>query len=239
MKKFNLGFLVAFLVLLCLPIVSVSAAHEVDIPDDIDVNRINCTFSSNLGQVTVVYNVKDSKTFVLPEKFILVEDLPTELVGYKANTNLKMITNSNKDLYRQCPTGTLSINEKNKTIKLVLPAQDDSKTYQKITCGEMEIPRIAANITSTIIQILKIATPLIIILLGSVDLIKAVMAQKEDEIKKGQQTFIRRLLVGCLVFLAFFIIELIIGFIKPKNDNVNMWNCVDCFVTGKCDDIAK
>lgn len=107
-------------------------------------------------------------------------------------------------------------------------------TYEKITCGDMEVPKAAATLTRTVIIILQVATPIIIIILGMVDLLKAVSANKEDEIKKGQQTFIRRLIIGVLVFLAFFIVELIIGLVAPKDKNESMWNCVDCFVNGDC-----
>lgn len=111
---------------------------------------------------------------------------------------------------------------------------DTSSTYAKIKCGDGYIPYIIPQIVRTIIVILQIATPLIIIFLGSLDLVKAVMAQKDDEIKKGQQTFIRRLVIGALVFLVFFVVEMIIGIVAPKNENYNMWNCVDCFVNGDC-----
>lgn len=108
-------------------------------------------------------------------------------------------------------------------------------TYAKVTCGEMQIPAIAPKLVSTAITILKIATPIIIIIFGSLDLVKAVMAQKEDEIKKGQQTFIKRLIVGAAVFLVFAIVQLVIGIVAPHNENKSMWDCVDCFVTGTCD----
>lgn len=106
--------------------------------------------------------------------------------------------------------------------------------YSKIECGELEVPYLIPKIVRTIIVILQIATPIIIVILGSLDLVKAVIAQKEDEIRKGQQTFLRRLLVGALVFLVFVIVEFVIGFVAPKKDNYNMWNCVDCFVNGDC-----
>ena len=117
--------------------------------------------------------------------------------------------------------------------------EDTVSIYTKIVCGDIKIPYAIPQMVRTIIIILQIATPIIIIILGSVDLLKAVMAQKEDEIKKGQQVFIRRLIVGSLVFLVFVLTELVIGLVAPKNDNQNMWNCVDCFVNGKCANVIK
>ena len=105
---------------------------------------------------------------------------------------------------------------------------------KKIQCGDFKVPYLFAKITSTIVTILKIATPIIVILLGSIDFAKGVIAQKEDEIKKGQQIFIRRVILGVLVFLVFVIVQLVIGLVAPNDANENMWNCVDCMINGKC-----
>lgn len=114
-----------------------------------------------------------------------------------------------------------------------------ANTYSKIVCGDAEVPYAAAQVTSTIINILKIITPIIIIIFGMIDLVKGVMAQKEDDISKGSKTFVRRLLLGAFVFLVFVFVEFIIGLVAPKSSNTNMWNCVDCFVNNNCTSIIK
>lgn len=116
-----------------------------------------------------------------------------------------------------------------------------SESYPKIGCGDdVIIPFLAPRIVSIAITILQIATPIIIIILGSLDLMKAVAAQKEDDIKKGQQIFFKRLLVGSAVFLVFALVKVGIGIVAPHDDeNKNMWDCVDCFVTGDCDSLLR
>ena len=114
-----------------------------------------------------------------------------------------------------------------------------SNTYAKIVCGDTDVPYVAAQITTTVINILKIVTPIIIIIFGMIDLVKAVVAQKEDDIKNGSSTFLKRVLLGAFVFLVFVFVEVIIGLVAPKNENTNMWNCVDCFVNGNCSSIMK
>ena len=109
-----------------------------------------------------------------------------------------------------------------------------ANTYQKVLCGSDYIPYAIPQAVKIIYSILKIVTPIIIIVFGMIDFLKAVMAQKEDEMKKGQQTFVRRLIMGALVFLVFFFVEIIIGFVAPKEENQSMWNCVDCFINGNC-----
>ena len=97
----------------------------------------------------------------------------------------------------------------------------EAASYQKIQCGDELIPYAVPQV-------------IIIIIFGMLDFLKGVIAQKEDEIKKGQQTFIRRLVIGALVFLVFIFVEFIIGFVAPKDENQNMWNCIDCFINGNC-----
>lgn len=113
--------------------------------------------------------------------------------------------------------------------------------YPKISCGDdVVIPYLAPRIVSIAINVLQIVTPIIIIILGSLDLMKAVAAQKEDDIKKGQQIFFKRLLVGSAVFLVFALVKVGIGIVAPHDDeNKNMWDCVDCFVTGDCDSLLR
>ena len=112
-------------------------------------------------------------------------------------------------------------------------------TYAKVVCGDSEIPYFFPKLTRNIIVVLQVAAPVIIILMGSLDVLKAVAAQKSDDIKKGFQTFIKRLLIGVMVFLTIALVELAIGLVAPKDDNENMWNCVDCFVNGDCASIKK
>ena len=55
-------------------------------------------------------------------------------------------------------------------------------------CQTDEIASIQ-GIISTIILAIQIAIPVLLIIFGMLDLGKAVVASKEDEIKKGQQIF--------------------------------------------------
>ena len=103
-------------------------------------------------------------------------------------------------------------------------------TYQKITCGNVTMPYVVAQITSLIILVIQIVVPLLIIIVGMLDLGKAVVAQKEDEIKKGWQTFFKRLLIGMIVFLVIVFVKFIIGLVA-ENYEVN---CIDCFVNNNC-----
>ena len=62
-------------------------------------------------------------------------------------------------------------------------------------------------IVSTAVLVIKIVVPILLIVFGMLDLGKAVMAQKDDEIKKAQQTFVKRLVSAALVFLVILIVQ--------------------------------
>ena len=64
-----------------------------------------------------------------------------------------------------------------------------------------------------IINILKIAIPVLIVLLATLDLGKAVIAGKEDEIKAAQKLLIKRLIYGVLIFFVVTIVQTVIGLV--------------------------
>lgn len=93
---------------------------------------------------------------------------------------------------------------------------------------DMQIPRTV----HLIIVVLKIAIPVILVILGMMDLLKGVTASKEDEIKKGQQMFIKRLIAAVLVFFVVTIVQLVISF--AAKDSTNIMGCAKCFINGEC-----
>ena len=63
---------------------------------------------------------------------------------------------------------------------------------------------------ANIIKWIKYIIPVVVIVLGILDFIKAVGADKEDEIKKAQGNFVKRLIAAALIFIIPFIIEFIL-----------------------------
>ena len=56
----------------------------------------------------------------------------------------------------------------------------------------------------------RIIVPALVIVLGMIDLAKAVIASKEDEMKKAQATMIKRIIVGVVIFFVPIIIKAIL-----------------------------
>ena len=99
-------------------------------------------------------------------------------------------------------------------------------------CGGFEIPNTLINIVSTVVKLIKIGVPIILIILGMVDMGKAVASQKEDEIKKGQKTLLSRCIAAGIVFFVVAIVQLLVSIVNSDTDKDNTWNCIDKFVNG-------
>ncbi len=98
-------------------------------------------------------------------------------------------------------------------------------------CGNYTIPGGIVGIVRAIYTLIKIAIPLILIIMGMLDLGKAVISQKEDEIKKQQGIFIKRLISAALVFFVFAIVQLLVNVIS--NDTDASTNCANCILNNK------
>ena len=59
--------------------------------------------------------------------------------------------------------------------------------------------------------------------------------KQEDEIKKGQQTLVKRLIAAVIVFFVVSLVQLVVRFVAGK-DNDNIMGCFNCFVSGETSD---
>ncbi len=83
-----------------------------------------------------------------------------------------------------------------------------------------------------ILTIIQWVAPIILIIIGSIDMVKAIIAGKEDEIKKHQQTLIKRLISAVIIFLIPLLVSIIMGWVG--NDT---WK--SCWQTAKSGDLKS
>ena len=77
------------------------------------------------------------------------------------------------------------------------------ETMTQLIDGEIK------DMLNEILTIVRIVVPILIILLGSIDFAKAVIAGKEDKMKKAQSDFVKRVIAGVAVFLVPTIVDII------------------------------
>lgn len=80
-----------------------------------------------------------------------------------------------------------------------------------------------------LLNIIQFAIPIVLILLGTIDLGKAVIASKDDEMKKAQSTLIKRIVYAVVIFLLVLIVKLVMNLVADNSNGaatswINCWN---------------
>lgn len=103
-----------------------------------------------------------------------------------------------------------------------------NSTY--IDCGRIQrVPIKVIELSNKAINIIQVIVPVILIITKGIDLLKAISSQKEDDIKKAQSLFVKRLILAVLIYFVFVIVKLIVSIIG--NDD-GIWKCTECLVNG-------
>ena len=71
---------------------------------------------------------------------------------------------------------------------------------------------------------IKVVVPIILIVVGMIDLAKAVTEKSEDNIKKAQQALIKKAIAAVLVFLVVTIVGLLMKLVGDESYS----QCMDC-----------
>ena len=76
-----------------------------------------------------------------------------------------------------------------------------------------------------IIKVLQIAVPVGLILMGTIDMAKSVIAGDEKKIKEAQKPFVKRIVAAIIVFLIPYIVNIAINLVvSDASDWRNCWN---------------
>lgn len=83
------------------------------------------------------------------------------------------------------------------------------------------------GIIGWVLLIIKIAVPIILIVMGMIDMTKAIMSKKDDEIKTAQTTLIKKAIAAVTVFLIVTLVTLIFTTIMKQTDYKACKNCIN------------
>ena len=167
-------------------------------PKDIDESKLIsvCLSLSNMG--------KD------------IEDLRTE---YKTNSNYKVVSEYRiikEEIKQICSQATQTTDYKDACLQRCLNINEDIQTWDKyFGIEETKKCGFSGRLISWVINIfkwIKYIIPVVVIVLGILDFIKASSSEKDDDMKKAQGNLVKRLIAAALIFL----VPLLIEFILPK-----------------------
>lgn len=108
---------------------------------------------------------------------------------------------------------------------------------EDVSCGggQLTFDSVLPTSVSTLISIMKVVIPIMVVFFGLLDLGKAVMSQKEDDIKKNQGLLIKRCIIAVLVFFVVSLVQFLVSLVGGnKTENNPFWDCFDCFVNNNC-----
>ncbi len=108
-----------------------------------------------------------------------------------------------------------------------------------ISCGTganaaYDIPKVAPQLTSYVIMALKTVTPIVLIIMGMFQLVKAIASQKEDEIKKARGSLIKKVIAAVIIFFTISIFQFVVDKVADNSEQSSMRQCLKCFLNGDC-----
>lgn len=77
-----------------------------------------------------------------------------------------------------------------------------------------------------LLNVAFIVIPILLIVMGTIDFVKAVMASKDDEIKKAQIIFVKRAIAAVIVFFIPLIVNLTMGVVLNQQKS----KCITCIL---------
>ncbi|MBO5183012.1 MAG: hypothetical protein J6B64_01300 [Bacilli bacterium] len=75
-----------------------------------------------------------------------------------------------------------------------------------------------------VVRILQIVVPAALIVWGTIDMGKAVIAGDEKKIKEAKKPLIQRFISAIIVFLIPFLVNIIVNFVTAKTEYKDCWN---------------
>lgn len=158
-------------------------------------------------------------------KYVVYTVCPGWFFGLNKNTSVlatnssliasNLVNSSNDCSYAKYGSETTKDNFLGEFESSGLIVRDDSTG--EYTCAELNSslfgsendPTSLRYYIDTGLQYIRIIVPILIIVLGMLDFGKAVLAGKEDNMKKAQSTFIKRLIAGVIVFFVPLLVDLV------------------------------
>lgn len=84
------------------------------------------------------------------------------------------------------------------------------------------------GLAKMVIKVLQLVVPIGLIIMGTIDMAKAVIAGDEKKMKEAQKPFIKRIIAAVIVFLIPIIVNMVLSFVTTGNsDWINCWNSAE------------
>lgn len=85
------------------------------------------------------------------------------------------------------------------------------------------------SVIKNLFAIIQIVVPIALLIMGVLDLAKAVMSSDEKEIKGATSKFIKRAVAAVAVFFAYTIVNAIMGLLRSDSNDINTTDWATCW----------
>lgn len=182
-------------------------------------NKVKGTCSITIGLCTLSVDVP--KKFYSNKKFTCPKYIYTKSDTYgKEGTNFKTTvydTGGENDTNRSTIDSNGNVVNKNYTNNATL----DGLNQKYDSCSQLidtETEGSFGWLLQKLLNYIKIAGPILVVLLSALDFIKAIASSEEDAFKKAQSRLVVRLVAALALFLVPTFVELLLGLINGIND---------------------
>ena len=195
-----------------------SATRDISIKPN-GSNKVKGTCSTTIGHCTLSVDVP--KKFYSNDKFTCPKYLYTKSDTYgKEGINVKIIvydTGGENDTNRSTVDSNGNVVNKTYTNNATL----DGLNQKYDSCSQLidtETEGSFGWLLQKILNYIKIAGPILVVLLSALDFIKAIASSEEDAFKKAQSRLVIRLVAALALFLVPTFAELLLGLINGISD---------------------
>ncbi len=99
-----------------------------------------------------------------------------------------------------------------------------------VACGC--IPANIADIMSRVYYILRVVGPILLIIVGGIEMAKAVATQDESSIEKAKKKLVNKAIAAAAIFVVFTIIKLGVSIVRDQSQTVELYECLEYLLNG-------
>lgn len=147
-------------------------------------------------------------------------ELYEECKYYLDNQNYSQINEDGEIFARACSTACSNLTT---DVNAICLGEEPDEKPQEYACGSLGVKLV--NWIFRILKIIRYIVPVLVILLGIIDFMKAISSGSDDEMKKAGAKFIKRLIAAALIFIIPFLLEFIFNIINVPGLNTNNAYC--------------
>lgn len=106
---------------------------------------------------------------------------------------------------------------------------------------DIDIDMIVPTFTVNLMNLVKVAIPILLVAYGMIDMAKAIMSNDEKQMKESQNKFIKRIIYAVVIFFVVAIVQLVFGMLAEasKSDDKKegtikksqITSCISCFIS--------